>query len=237
MAAYAADVYAWSPSRYALWTQRWGNYYDDQQNYPTAILLRHPTAPYIGEVDEINDDNMQRIAYEYLIAANSLTEPHIDRPLKIPRELLSALAPRPERDLSDARSFRWLPIGWPLQSGNSNHQIPEEPKVQTLVSFQAIRQDVFNGSMMPDLTLVMLATRLDMFEFILPSGFEFGIRIVAHVYREPEGGYKVRITGMSASLPFGAWKNTGGREDSGQNSCPRLVIFSAYCLVRRPGRT
>jgi hypothetical protein len=108
MAVYSADAYAWNPSRNALWSQRWGDYYDDKQNYPTAILLRHPTAPYVGEVDEINNDNMQCIAYEYLIAANSLTEPHIDKRLKIPPELLKGLAPPSRSDSSDAQSFSWL---------------------------------------------------------------------------------------------------------------------------------
>jgi hypothetical protein len=209
MAVYSADSYAWNPSRNALWSERRGDYFDDQQNYPTAILLRHPTAPYVGEVDEINNDSMQGIAYDYIIAANSLTVPHIDTPLKIPPELLKALAPPPHTDSSDARSFRWLPIGWPLQTGNSNPRTPADSKVQTLVSFQVLRQDVSSDrSTLPDLTVVMLATRfIDVFR--LPYGFEFGIRIVAHLYRQSGGAYKVRITGMSASLPFGAWRNIG----------------------------
>jgi hypothetical protein len=217
MAVRSADAYAWNPSRNALWSQRWGDYYDDKQNYPTAILLRHPTAPYVDVINKIDNECMQRVSYDYLTAANSLKEPHIDKSLNIPSELLTALAPAPAPNsevqspelslvvLTDAKSFRWLPIGWPPQPGKSNPQ--------TLVSFQAMRQDPA-GSTLPDQTVVMLATRLLNFESLqLPYGFEFGIRIVAHVRQRPEGGYEVRITGMSASLPFGPWKHVVGRKD------------------------
>jgi hypothetical protein len=143
MAVRSADAYAWNPSRNALWSQRWGDYYDDKQNYPTAILLRHPTAPYVDVINKIDNECMQRVSYDYLTAANSLKEPHIDKSLNIPSELLTALAPAPAPNsevqspelslvvLTDAKSFRWLPIGWPPQPGKSNPQ--------TLVSFQAMR--------------------------------------------------------------------------------------------------
>jgi hypothetical protein len=224
MAVYSTDTSAWSPSRNALWSQRWGDYYNDQQNYPTAILLRHPTEPYFEVIDEIDDDSMQRVSYEYLVAANSLTDPDIDRPLNIPRFLLTALAPPPDRDLSDARSFIWLPIGWPLQPGNSDPQKSDNSEVPTLVSFQAMRQDVSDGSTLPDLTVVMLATRF-LNVFLLPYGFEFGIRIVAHAYRRPDGRYRIRITGMSASLPFGAWRNVGGRDVTAEGLRLSLVLL------------
>jgi hypothetical protein len=219
MAVNSVDRSVWSPSRNALWSQRWGDYDDDQQNYPTAILLRHPTAPYVDVVPEINDEHMQCVSYKYLIAANSLDESHIDRPLKIPCVLLTALAPAASprdsampMDPPDPRSFKWLPIGWPPQTHNSDPQ--------TLVSFQAMRQDMSDGTTLRDRTVVMLATRLSDFLQIkngagiieVPYGFEFGIRIVAHVWRRPDTGYEVRITGMSASLPFGAWQNIANDE-------------------------
>ena len=43
------DLAEWHPSKYALWSERWG----DAANAPTSILLRHPTAPFLATVPEI----------------------------------------------------------------------------------------------------------------------------------------------------------------------------------------
>jgi hypothetical protein len=196
MAVYSADTAAstWNPSRYALWSQRWGDYDDDRQNYPTAIVLRHPTAPYVDVVDEITDEKMQAVAYAYLELANSL--PQIVPALDIPPALIKALGPSATPDLT---SFRWLPIEWPPRSGDS------QPR--PVVSFQAMRHSDPGDSVLPDQTVIMLATRwLKIFSFPIYYGFEFGIRIVVHVLEREEQGYEIRITGMSASLPFGRWR-------------------------------
>ncbi len=163
MAVYSADAYAWSPSWNALWSQRWGDYYDDQQNYPTAILLRHPTAPYEAVVPKIDDDHLRCVSYKYLIAANSLEAPHINRPLKIPPELLKALAPPPNTDVFASR--------WPRTRGASDGcgsdgrfirptPIHESPlKFKRWCLFKCCGRTCRMGSTLPDLTVVMLATR------------------------------------------------------------------------------
>ena len=65
----------WSPSKFALWNQRWG----DSANTPTSILLRHPTAPFIGTVDAIDDIQMQGLGNAYLKAV--MENPDIDPPI------------------------------------------------------------------------------------------------------------------------------------------------------------
>ncbi len=51
------DSTEWHPSKYALWSERWG----DGVNTPTSILLRHPTAPFLRTVPAIDDSHMQRV--------------------------------------------------------------------------------------------------------------------------------------------------------------------------------
>ena len=66
----------WHPSKYALSSKRWG----DAANAPTSILLRHPTAPFLGTVPEINSLNMQPVGNEYLEAV--ARNPDIDSPIR-----------------------------------------------------------------------------------------------------------------------------------------------------------
>lgn len=54
-----------------------------------------------------------------------------------------------------------------------------------------------------DRTLVLVASQRSKAGFL---GSEFGIRVVAHVCPHEQGGDEVRITGMSASLPFGRYR-------------------------------
>ena len=51
------DSAEWHPSKYALWSERWG----DAANAPTSILLRHPTAPFLRTVPAIDSLNMQPV--------------------------------------------------------------------------------------------------------------------------------------------------------------------------------
>ena len=68
------------PSKFALWSQRWGNPSDDNQTYPTTVLLRHPTAPFMGTGTISNfEHDLQKAAHDYLVAANA--NPLIDPPL------------------------------------------------------------------------------------------------------------------------------------------------------------
>src|SRR6266852_2322933 len=104
------DGAIWNPSKFALWSQRWG----DSINAPTSILLRHPTAPSPTApliVDTIDDSTMHNLATKYLNAVGD--NPDIDPPIDLPPVQATA-----ETDLLTRGSgfFRWLPIGWPSEN-------------------------------------------------------------------------------------------------------------------------
>lgn len=99
------DSAEWRPSKYALWSERWG----DAVNTPTSILLRHPTAPYRVTVRRIDDSNMQRVGNEYLKAV--MANRDIDPPIKLPKVFTTK-----SRDFFKRRFsgfIRWLPLRWP----------------------------------------------------------------------------------------------------------------------------
>src|SRR5262245_53360697 len=106
------DQQIWTRSRFALWSQRWK---DPNDANPTAVLLHHPTAPFphapliVDQIDDTNAKKIQKLAFDYLMVVNQLTD--IDHPLGLPKEAwLEQLNPSqpPENPTS-----RWLPIGWP----------------------------------------------------------------------------------------------------------------------------
>jgi hypothetical protein len=71
-----------------------------------------------------------------------------------------------------------------------------------------------------DRTLVLLASQRLKGMFL---GSEFGVRVVAHVRPRDQGGDVVRITGMSASLPFGRYR----LEEDGDIAALDLDAFMA----------
>src|SRR5216683_1731185 len=94
----------WNPSRSALWSQRWGDPNNDNQTYPTTVLLRHPTAPFTA-TGTVSEHDLKKTAHAYLTAANccNLVNPS----LNLPQEWLDALDPvHPAGD----PSFGWLPF-------------------------------------------------------------------------------------------------------------------------------
>ena len=196
------DSAEWHPSKYALWSERWG----DAANAPTSILLRHPTAPFLRTVPAIDSLNMEPVGNDYLEAVAS--NPDIDPPIKLPQVFTAN-----SRDFFKRRFsgfIRWLPLRWPpadldaLDAGNP------------FVSFRVERKS--RAGAVVDETVILVAS-----EWIPdhapdadantdpdhpPSGHYlgsgFGIRVVAHV-RPANGAYEIRITGMTASLPFGPY--------------------------------
>lgn len=171
---------AWTPDTSALDRTVWT---DPSDGRPTTILLRHPTAPFVERLDADDDRELQACAHRYLMQANELAA------LGLPAQWLAALdvtaGPDPE--------FGWLPLDRP------SHDAPPDPAA----SFRFSRRH--NESLI-DTTVVLLASeRLD--DVLL--GSEFGIRIVAHVRPDPGRGDEVRITSMSASLPFGEYWSEG----------------------------
>ena len=193
------DLAEWHPSKYALWSERWG----DAANAPTSILLRHPTAPFLVTVPAIDDFNMQRVGNEYLeaVASNHDIDPPIDLP---------AVFTTNSREFFKRGSgfIRWLPLGWP--PANPDDHDAGNP----FVSFRVERKS--RAGALVDQTVILVASEwipdLDPAPDADPDspprghflGSGFGIRVVAHV-RPVNGEYEIRITGMTASLPFGPY--------------------------------
>jgi len=174
----------WSRSKFALWSQRWG----DSTNAPTSILLRHPTAPFVGIVDAIDDSHMQGLGNAYLQAVTKNLD--IDPPINLPPVQSTISNDSPERG---SGFFRWLPIGWPPAKPDDKNA--GDPFVSFRVERRSSRGDLV------DQTVILLASEWIDGHYL---GSGFGIRVVAHV--RPKGGkYEVRITGMTASLPFGPY--------------------------------
>src|SRR5216684_6980462 len=171
----------WSPSKFALWSQRWGNPGDDNQAYPTTVLLRHPTAPFMGTGTISNFvHDLQKTAHDYLVAANS--NPFVDPPLGLPREWLDALDPdQPGGD----PSFGWLPFERPAT------QQPAKP----LLSFLALRTNASEHA--PDLSAFLTNASehaADLMVILVasqPTGSGFGIRVVAHIRKRSRSQFEI----------------------------------------------
>jgi hypothetical protein len=174
-------VARWQPSRFALWSQRWGDPNNPDQTYPTTVLLRHPTAPFIATVTTTGtvrslEHKLKETAHAYLTAANSSNL--VDPSLNLPQEWLDALDPD-----GPGGSFGWLPF----QSGAPG---------KALLSFYAPRTDAAGRAV--DLMVILLASD--------PAGSGFGIRVVAHVSKLSRTKFEIRISGLSASLPFSSFQ-------------------------------
>jgi hypothetical protein len=182
------DASTWNPGKFALWSQNWGG-----NNAPISISLRHPTAPFPATpliVDTIDDETMQELGSQYL---DAVTNNHnIYLPIHLPPVQSST-----SDDLLGRNSgfFRWLPIGWP--SGK-----PDDPNAgDPFVSFRVDRKSA--DGILIDQTVILLASEWIPHHYL---GSGFGIRVVAHVLqRTTDHKYAVRITGMTASLPFGPY--------------------------------
>jgi hypothetical protein len=187
----------WSPSKFALWSQRWST-----NNASTSVLLRHPTAPFPSGglvVVAIDDTTMQGLGLSYLSALIAASQnKNIDPPLDLPPSWIDALErPGPKS------AFRWLPIGWPPKD-------PDDANAgDPFVSFRAERFAADGVTPLPDQTVILLASEwVNIGEEFKVAGSEFGIRVVAHALRQ-NGQYRIRITGMTASVPSGYYFTDG----------------------------
>ena len=181
----------WNPGKFSLWSQGWG----DLNDALISFSLRHPTAPFPTApliVDTIGDDSMQQLANQYLDAVNK--NPNIYRPIDLPPVQLTESS-----DLLTRGSgfFRWLPIAWPPEN-------PDDANAgDPFVSFRVERKS--DDGILIDQTVVLVASEW-IPDHYLGSGF--GIRVVAHVRRRTsDNKYAIRITGMTASLPVGPYRD------------------------------
>jgi len=192
------DNPVWIPGKYAVWSQRW---VDPKDSAPTTILLRHPCAPFTSVVKDLDNQTLQALAVAYIERAIEL--PDIVPRLELPMEWLQALNST-KITKRMAAAFGWLPIQWPPQSF-TNQQTPADP----FVSFRVERWSP-KGTVLPDRTIILMASeRLG--DRVL--GSEFGLRIVMHAHErrtiKRNTEFDIRITGMSASLPFGDHRTMG----------------------------
>jgi hypothetical protein len=192
------DHPTWNPGKFAVWSRRW---VDPRRSAPTTLLLRHPSAPFTAVVKDLDDRTLRSLAFSYLARAIELTD--IVPRLELPKEWLQALNPN-NRDLRLASAFGWLPIQWP-PSSFEDETTPADP----FVSFRAERLSP-DGTMLPDQTILLMASEQLQGR---PLGSEFGLRVVIHAYERQTTGhatkFDVRITGLSASLPFGEFDEIG----------------------------
>jgi hypothetical protein len=187
----ARDASTWNPGRFALWSQAWGTSSDEL----ISISLRHPTAPFPAApliVNAIGDDVLQGLGNEYLDAINRSPNIHLPIPIPPVQFTLSTAG------LARGEGFlRWLPIGWPPET-------PDDANAgDPFVSFRVDRKSAAGG--LVDQTVILLASEWIPSHFL---GSGFGIRVVAHVQPLASGnGYAMRITGMTASLPAGPYRD------------------------------
>ena len=185
-----AEAPTWNPGKFSLWSQGWG----DLNDALVSISLRHPTAPYPTAplvVDTIGDDDMQQLANQYLDAVNQ--NPNIYRLIDLPKVQLSE---SPDLLTQGSGFFRWLPIGWPPENpDNANAGDP-------FVSFRVGRKS--DDGIPIDQTVILVASEWIPKHYL---GSGFGIRVVAHVQRTPANKYAIRITGLTASLPVGPYRD------------------------------
>jgi len=196
----------WNPAKFAVWSQR---LVDPDDAQPTFVLLRHPTAPYKAVVTNLDDATMQRLAYDYLRRAVALRT--IQPRLQLPDGWLASLDPRKKMKASPAE-VAWLKIQWPPENFRRGDDTPVDP----FASFRAERV----SSLGIDQTVILMATEQVGGRVI---GSDFGLRVVAHATAmgsqsgakksktraKAANSYDVRITGMSASFPFGRFQTRG----------------------------
>jgi hypothetical protein len=196
------DQSGWPYSQFAVWSQCWGSLHDDNQTRPTTALLRHPATPFMGtgNLDDF-EYYLQKVAYAYLATANN--NELIDPSLEIPDKWLDGLDPDgPGPDPSVFPPFGWLPLAWPAT---------DQP-VSSLISFSALRRNALAPRSQPseapsDQIVILLASQKTGFDKdAVALGSQFGIRVVAHVKHSSKSQFEIRISGMSASLPFGIFR-------------------------------
>lgn len=196
-----SDRPVWTPSKYALSTHRWGNPGDKS---PVAVLLDHPTTPYPDRpmiVDQIDDQTLRQLAYDYLRQAHQLTD--ID--LGLPPMWLDQL--NPATPCVD-HTFGWLPIREMSDYSDSRESSAADNDrhaklVDPLASFRVARE---TDSKLADEAVILLASEWSDGTYL---GSEFGLRVVASVQPAPDGKLAVSIIGMSASVPFGPYLTDG----------------------------
>ena len=176
-----SDQAEWPPEPGALHGQVWR---DPDDARPTIILLVHPGTPFVRPASLDDQVAIQRVAHEYLVGVVRALD------LPLPAWWLLALDP----DCGPQPGFGWLPVFHPDKD--------EAPRPIASVVVENIRRKRPTSR-----TLILLAAERN---GDLVLGSEFGIRVVVHAFQLPDRTQWIRITGFSASLPFGDYRSEAG---------------------------
>ena len=186
------NPFYWTPPADALVTRRQA---DPHDAHPTFILLRHPASPFPRTAfvaDTLDVSNLQAFVFAYLQAANKQAD------LGLPSEWLQALDPADANNRLKA-NFGWMEIEWPPK------QRSEKEFANPLASYRVGRQRR-DGPVLPDQIIILVASERVGGTFL---GSDFGLRVVLHARQPGASGYQLRITGMTAVLPFGIFRTHG----------------------------
>lgn len=190
------------PPRDALHLQCWGEA-DGDGDGPATVLLRHPTAPFLGEVGSDDEHGLRALAYDYLVSVAGAAR------LDLPGPWLRALDP----DAAPHPEFGWLPL-----VGLADGEGEEGPR-----PIGSPRLAAGRGARARDESVVLLASER-IGDFVL--GSEFGVRVVLHARRLGGGRSEVRITGLSAVLPTAEYRLSGDG-DAFRSAEGRFDLFLA----------
>jgi hypothetical protein len=175
----AANGPAGRPSRQAVRSTR-----QTINGDPTSVSLLHAASPFGPRIVQALDvGSLRSLAYDYLQLMNEQEN------LEFPQKWLDALAQG-----GDDSIFGWMPVGWPPADEN------EPDAGNPFVSFRVERQ--VHGDEQPGKTVVLLASERLAGSFI---GSGFGISIIVNALRQ-DGELRASVAGMSASLPYGPYR-------------------------------
>ena len=174
----AANGPAGRPSRQAVRSTR-----QTINGGSSAISLLHmPFGPRI--VEALDVDSLRPLALEYLEFMNE------QQNLDLPQEWLDALAGRDD----DESVFGWMPVGWPP----ADEAGPDAGN--PFVSFRVERE--VDGDEQTGKTVVLMASER-LAGYFIGSGFGISIIVNASIQQD---GFRAYIAGMSASLPYGPYR-------------------------------
>jgi hypothetical protein len=185
MATAIADT-AWAPGRFGVLSST-----QTVDGEPSTVSIQHHMFPFSRELEASGQSflerSLQTTALDYLIELNRREQIHL------PQEWLDAL----QLGAGDS-TFGWMPIGWPPEPGHEADDNAADP----FVSYRLQRKTT-DGTQ-PDQTVILLASEKLAGKFI---GSGFGVALVVNVRSPETGKFEAQIVGLSASIPYGPYKN------------------------------
>ncbi len=173
---------------------------------PVVVLLEHPSNPYFKTVPNRDESTLRAIAHRYLEAASHLD---IEPRFEIDSSWIQALDPAQG---NNELHFAWMPID---ERGGHEIQLP----------LRSMDASIGEGD---HLVVLFAAQRIG--ETFL--GSEFGLRVAIQC-REIDGGkFLVMISGVSATLPFGQYRENPLRISSSEVQATNDYLFSAASMNR-----